>query len=50
MVSFRYMNKHAAKTRFNERVAERDSFVEESLDDIFHTVTQADVNKMKTSK
>lgn len=47
--SFRYMNKRAAKDLLDARVTERESHVEESLDDIFHTVTQADLNKLKSA-
>ena len=43
------MSKRAAKDDFNEKVAERESHIQESLDDIFHTVTQADINKLKSS-
>ena len=45
--AFRYMNKQASKERYDERVTEREGFVQESLDDIFHTITQADVMEAK---
>ena len=41
------MNKQASKERYDERVTEREGFVQESLDDIFHTITQADVMEAK---
>jgi len=46
--AYRYMNKQNAKERFDDRLVERGNFVETSLDDIFHTVTQADVNEAKS--
>ncbi|XP_066925826.1 ribosome biogenesis protein BRX1 homolog [Clytia hemisphaerica] len=46
--SFRYVTKRSAKDEFNKRVTEREEHIEESLDDIFHTVTQADINKIKS--
>jgi len=41
--STRYLMKKKAKERYGDRLVERDDFVEESLDDIFHTITQADI-------
>jgi len=45
--AFRYMNKQASKERYDERLNEQNNFVEQSLDDIFHTVTQADIIEAK---
>ena len=43
MAAFRYMNKQQTKERYSDRVYERTSYVETNLDDIFRTVTQADI-------
>lgn len=48
--STRYVMKKKAKERYGDRLVERDDFVEESLDDIFHTVTQADIFEAKNKK
>lgn len=41
--SSRYVQKQKAKERYGNRLVEREDYVEESLDDIFHTITQADL-------
>jgi len=41
--AFRYLNKKNAQNELNQRLEEQKSVQEESLDDIFHTVTQADI-------
>jgi len=48
--STRYVMKKKAKERYGDRLVERDDFVEESLDDIFHTVTQADIFEANNKK
>jgi len=48
--STRYVQKQKAKERYGDRLVERESFVEESLDDIFHTITQADLIEAKNKK
>ncbi|XP_047123157.1 ribosome biogenesis protein BRX1 homolog isoform X1 [Hydra vulgaris] len=46
--AFRYLQRQQSKTMYNDRLNERAEYVEESLDDIFHTVTQADLNEAKS--
>jgi len=48
--STRYVQKKKAKERYGDRLVEREDFVEESLDDIFHTVTQADIFEAQNKK
>lgn len=50
MAAFRYMNKQQAKERYNDRLYERASYVETSLDDIFRTVTHADILEANKAK
>lgn len=50
MASIRYVNRKKAKEGLEKRLVERGKLVEESLDDIFQTVTQGDINKAKQLK
>lgn len=48
--ALRYMSRQIAKEKHDERIAERESFVQESLDDIFHTVTQGDIIEARNKR
>jgi len=48
--SSRYVQKVKAKERYGDRLVERENFVEEDLDDIFHTITQADLIEPKNKQ
>jgi len=48
--SSRYVNRVKAKERYGDRLVERENFVEEDLDDIFHTITQADLLDAKNKE